>query len=176
MFLHKRYVGYCIAHGQEKTVLCTHHIWCRFMLHPGASRLYKLRHQFIFKARRSPSVEWTVRQILASLLCMFCVFMNCCKCGQSLISEFKGHMWWWVKSSRTIFLLFLKVQQYVCVCLSAWIGLRYMHFMGGRLFATLSRLIISCILFAYCNLGLAAQFTLRPLQIDEGQGCCPQHV
>ena len=31
-------------------------------------------------------------------------------------------------------------------------------FDGGGLFATLSRLIISCIVFAYCNLGLAAQF------------------
>ena len=28
-------------------------------------------------------------------------------------------------------LTIFKVQQYVCVCLSAWIGLRYMHFMGG---------------------------------------------
>ena len=102
---------------KRRTFLCTHHIWCRFMLHPGASRLCKLRHQFIFEARRSPSVERTVRKVLASLLCMFCVFMNCRKCGQSLISEFEGHTWWWVKSSRKILLLFLKCSS---MCVYIW--------------------------------------------------------
>ena len=34
-------------------------------------------------------------------------------------------------------------------------------FLWGQLFAILSRLIISCVVFAYCNLGLTAQFDAR---------------